>query len=59
MSGKADLLRGGLAIYTDISQVVEGKEPTGKARIFIGGTLKNPLVTRSPLDRFAPVDTAQ
>lgn len=49
LSGKADMLHGGLAIYTDIRGLKgSGKSPQS-ARIFVGGTVRNPLVTRSPL----------
>ena len=59
LSGKADLLRGSLAIYTDISQKASGNTPAQQARIFIGGTVKNPLVTRSPLTKLRPDERVQ
>ena len=54
ISGKTDLIRGSLAIYTDISKKASADKPAQHARIFIGGTVKNPLVTRSPLAKFRP-----
>ena len=54
LSGKADLLRGGLAIYTDINQKQTAGNPGQRARIFIGGTIKNPLVTRSAPPKSRP-----
>ncbi len=59
LSGKADLLRGSLAIYTDISRKASGNVPAQLARIFIGGTVKNPLVTRSPLAKLRPDERVQ
>ncbi len=49
LSGKADLLSGGLAITADISKVPSEDGVQQSDRIFIGGTAKNPLVMRSPL----------
>lgn len=51
LSGKTDLIRGGLAIYTDIrgNDASDGTSP--QTRIFIGGTARNPLVTRPPLSK--------
>ena len=59
LSGKADLLRGGLAVYADITQKEPGRRAPQKARIFIGGTIKNPLVTRSPLAKKRPDERIQ
>jgi AsmA protein len=59
ISGKADLVRGSLAIYTDISQKASAGKSVQQARIFIGGTVKNPLVTRSPLANLRPEEPVQ
>lgn len=59
ISGKADLVRGSLAIYTDISQKAPTETPLQQARIFIGGTVKDPLVTRSPLANLRPDEPVQ
>ncbi len=59
LSGKADLLRGGLAIYADISQNIDGEKKPRLTRIFIGGTLKNPLVTSSSLTGILPDEELQ
>jgi len=49
LSGKADILGGGLAVYADIRQISTDGSIPRRERIFVGGTVKNPLVTRSPL----------
>ncbi|MCP4182831.1 MAG: AsmA family protein [Hyphomicrobiales bacterium] len=59
ISGKADLVRGSLAIYTNISQKASAEKPLQQARIFIGGTVKNPLVTQSPLSNLRPQEPIQ
>ncbi len=47
LSGKTDLTRGGLAIYADINE--KSSTEAQNVRIFVGGTVTNPLVTHSPL----------
>lgn len=49
LSGKADLMRGGLAIYTDIRKLNETDSKLQHSRIFIGGSIRNPLITRTPV----------
>jgi len=49
LSGKADLMRGGLAIYTDIRKLNETDSRSQHSRIFIGGSIRNPLITRTPV----------
>ena len=51
LSGKVDLLGGGLAINADIRAKVETKDSPRNARIFVGGSVRNPLVTRSVQQR--------
>ncbi len=48
--GKADLYRGGLAINADIDPATpaDGTD-AAPARIFFGGTIRTPLVTRAPV----------
>ena len=62
LSGKADLLGGGLAINAEIrGKAISSDNPPRNARIFVGGSVRNPLVTRSPLaqnrvDKGIPTD---
>ena len=62
LSGKADFLGGGLAINAEIRSKGNSTDtPLRNARIFVGGSVRNPLVTRSPsaqnrVDKGIPTD---
>ncbi|MCF6321628.1 MAG: AsmA family protein [Rhizobiaceae bacterium] len=59
LSGKADFIGGGLAIYTDIRQLANGDKIPEQARMFVGGTVRNPLVTKTPLTNSRPDEREQ
>jgi len=59
LSGKADLVGGGLAIYTDIRQLSDDNNVPERTRMFVGGTVRNPLVTRTPLANSRPDERVQ
>ena len=51
LSGKTDLINGGLAIYADVRNKSNSNTAPEQQRLFIGGSINAPLVTRTPFDR--------